>query len=154
MRFNGGKFMKMGHQHPPVIIHDVPRRLLFSNLAIPIVWGAAIALSLFLTPNPKGYGTHQQLGLPACTFHALTQKLCPTCGLTTSITYLTKGDVASAQKAHAGGLLLFVYTGVVSLILFFSFLFRFRIVLPRSWLLLINLAIFGAVLALGCFRWL
>ncbi|MEM2786304.1 MAG: DUF2752 domain-containing protein [Candidatus Nitrosotenuis sp.] len=146
--------MKSGHEHPPFIIRHVPRRLLLSNLAIPFVWVVAITLSLFLTPDPKGYGTHQQLWLPPCAFHTLTQKLCPTCGLTTSITYITHGDLASAQKAHAGGLLLFVYTGAISLTLLCSFLFQFRIVLPSSWLLLINIMVFGLVIAMGVFRWL
>jgi hypothetical protein len=32
---------------------------------------AMLAAAAWLQPDPRGFGTHQQLGLPPCTFQAL-----------------------------------------------------------------------------------
>lgn len=59
-----------------------------------------------LTPSPRGMGTHQQLGLPPCTLVQWFGIRCPSCGMTTSWAYLTKGHVVAAFQANAGGALL------------------------------------------------
>lgn len=59
-----------------------------------------------LTPAEIGYGTHQQLGLPACTSVALFNATCPACGMTTSWAWATRGQLAQAVHANAGGSLL------------------------------------------------
>jgi hypothetical protein len=60
-----------------------------------------------LTPDPRGLGTHEQLGLSACGFTRLTGWRCPTCGMTTSWSHAARGDVGSALAASGGGTILF-----------------------------------------------
>ena len=57
-------------------------------------------------PSPPGYGTHQQLGLPPCTFWVLFGRPCPTCGMTTAWAHLMRGEWLDACRANAGGALL------------------------------------------------
>jgi hypothetical protein len=59
-----------------------------------------------LTPSPSGMGTHQRLGLPMCTIRVWYNLRCPSCGMTTSWAHLTRGNLAAAFRANAGGLLL------------------------------------------------
>jgi hypothetical protein len=53
--------------------------------------------------------THRQLGLPPCTFYAVTRLPCPSCGMTTSFALLMHGDLAASLRANAVGTLLAVF---------------------------------------------
>lgn len=67
-----------------------------------------------LTPHAIGYGTHTDLGLPACFFRTLTGVPCPSCGLTTSFVYLLHREWLAAWHANASGPLIFcVMMGVM-----------------------------------------
>lgn len=59
-----------------------------------------------LEPSPLGMGTHQQLGLPPCTFRLVVGKRCPSCGMTTSWAHVVRGQVVSALRASVSGTLL------------------------------------------------
>jgi uncharacterized protein DUF2752 len=67
---------------------------------------AALLLASQLQPDPRGWGTHEQLGLPPCSFLAVVGKRCPACGMTTSWAFVTHGRLADALRAHASGTLL------------------------------------------------
>ncbi len=56
-----------------------------------------------LEPDPRGFGTHQRLGLPPCTFRALFDIPCPSCGMTTSFSHFMHGNIWQAFRANAGG---------------------------------------------------
>ena len=73
---------------------------------------AMLILAGLLRPDCRGYGTHQQLGLPACTFNRVFGYRCPSCGMTTSWAHLVRGRVIRAVRANAGGTLL----GVIAMI--------------------------------------
>ena len=81
---------------------------------MPRVFLAAFALALVavlvvarrLEPDPRGYGTHTQLGLPPCAFRAATGRPCPTCGMTTSFARFARGDLAASWRANPAGTLL------------------------------------------------
>lgn len=79
---------------------------------VAIVVGAILLALLIvaarLEPNPTGLGTHQQLGLPACTARQWWGVRCPSCGMTTSWSHLMRGNVAAAVRANCGGALLAV----------------------------------------------
>ena len=69
-----------------------------------------LVIARVVTPDPSGYGTHEQLGLPACLFRVVTSLPCPACGLTTSFAHMARLDVLAAARAHALGVPLFVAT--------------------------------------------
>ncbi len=78
-------------------------RWLSAGLAVVLL--CPLVVAALLRPSPWGYGTHQQLGLPPCTFVALFHCRCPSCGMTTAWSHLVRGEVWGAAKANAGGAL-------------------------------------------------
>lgn len=80
-------------------------------------WGV-LGVACCLTPRHVGFGTHEQFGLPPCTFLAVTGWPCPSCGLTTSFAAMAKGRIGQAVRAHPFGAVLFagaLVVGIVSL---------------------------------------
>lgn len=71
-----------------------------------------LGIAAWLTPERKGMGTHQQLGLPPCSFVMWFGERCPACGMTTSWSCLMRGRIGSGLQANPGGLLL----GLVALV--------------------------------------
>lgn len=65
-----------------------------------------LGIAAWLSPDPSGMGTHQQLSLPPCAFTVLFDIPCPSCGMTTSWSHLVRGQLISAFQANAGGALL------------------------------------------------
>lgn len=72
-------------------------------------------LAILLEPEARGYGTHQQLGLPECFFLQLTGWKCPQCGMTTSFAYLVRGQAIQAWDANPCGPVLAVLLACVVL---------------------------------------
>jgi hypothetical protein len=62
--------------------------VLATSLAVAL--GLAVA-GLVLTPDGRGVGTHEQLGLPPCATMALWGIPCPGCGVTTSVALASHG---------------------------------------------------------------
>lgn len=85
---------------------DSPRLAAYQRrnyLTSGIVLLGLLVLAGILKPNAAGYGTHQQLGLPPCTFKTIFGVRCPTCGMTTSWSYFVRGNLAASWQANAGG---------------------------------------------------
>ena len=59
-----------------------------------------------LNPDPRGYGTHQQLGMPPCTFRFLFGRPCPGCGMTTCFAHFVRGEFTKACRANIAGVVL------------------------------------------------
>lgn len=98
--------------------HAFTRRRVASQLAWFGLWALVTALCLFMKPDPKGFGTHTQLGLPPCPSIIIWGKPCPACGLTTSFTATAHLDFAKAFQAHPFGppmYALFTISGLVAL---------------------------------------
>jgi hypothetical protein len=79
-------------------------------VAVTAVFGLAAWLDPYVREQGKVTArrmeTHRQLGLPPCTFFALTGKPCPSCGMTTSFALLMHGDVVNSVRANVVGTLL------------------------------------------------
>lgn len=96
---------------------DGRRRGLLAALLLGIV--AVIGVALSLEPDPRGYGTHEALGLPPCGLVFLTRGRvpCPSCGMTTSFAHAARLQLADSFRAHPFGLVLFgsmVFAGLLS----------------------------------------
>jgi len=63
-----------------------------------------------LEPDPRGFGTHEQLGLRSCTFLTVTGRPCPTCGMTTAFAWLVRGRIDRSWKSNPAGCLLALLT--------------------------------------------
>ncbi len=84
-----------------------------------------LSVATCLTPDPHGYGTHQQIHLPPiagvtfrlppCAFHSLTGLPCPTCGMTTAFAHGIRGQFREAFLAQPFGLVLFILTVATAL---------------------------------------
>ena len=70
-----------------------------------VMW-SLLVVAFCLQPDPRGIGTHEQLGLPPCMFSVICGFRCPSCGMTTSWAHLTHGRVQQALQASASGSLL------------------------------------------------
>lgn len=68
---------------------------------------AAVGISLSVKPDPRGYGTHEALGLPPCGLMLVAEVPCPSCGLTTSFAHSARLQVGSAFRANPAGPVLF-----------------------------------------------
>ena len=94
-----------------------------SRAATQFLWvvlcaGALTAAAMF-RPDPRGLGTHEQLGFPPCSFHRLTGVPCPGCGMTTAFAHTVRLQFAQALRANLFGTLLCVSAsafGVFSLV--------------------------------------
>ncbi len=86
---------------------------LLLGVGIVVVFGIAVCLK----PNPNGFGTHQQLGLPPCTFRSMTGVNCPHCGLTTSFSWFVRGQLLRSLQANPAGVIL---AGASLIVLFWT----------------------------------
>ena len=69
-----------------------------------------LGLALWLQPDVRGIGTHEQLGLPACGVAVALGMPCPSCGFTTTFALAAKGHLWSAIKNQPFGFVLFLGT--------------------------------------------
>jgi len=78
------------------------------TLAQRIALGLASVMALGLLcsawlviPDPAGFGTHQQFGLPPCSFRVVFGIPCPSCGGTTSFAHFVRGQWLRAVQVNA-----------------------------------------------------
>jgi hypothetical protein len=79
-----------------------------------LILATALGVARGLEPSSRGYGTHRQMGLPPCTFVALFDMRCPSCGMTTAWANMVRGNLMAALSANTGGALLAVLAVVAS----------------------------------------
>lgn len=98
---------------------SVSQKPAFSSIPYIIYLTLLIFLSYFLyqlEPSQSGFGTHRQLGFPACGFLTVTGYPCPSCGVTTAFAYGIQGNWLDALKAQPFGLVLFLALYVIGII--------------------------------------
>lgn len=76
---------------------------------------ALLVSSRQLEPDPRGFGTHEQLRIAPCYFRERVGDVCPLCGSTTAWAYATRGDLLAAVNANLAATLLCVAVGIGSL---------------------------------------
>lgn len=87
--------------------------------AVAMICAAVLTIAAMLTPDPRGFGTHQQLGGNAfapCGALILTGYPCPTCGMTTAFAHLVRGHLVASFIAQPAGMLMCVLTMATVLI--------------------------------------
>lgn len=97
--------MSSARQNFEAPISPVTRTIL---LGMALVLLSVFIVALLLNPDPRGYGTHQQLGLPPCTFQFLFGRPCPGCGMTTCFAHFVRGQFLQAVHANPAGAVLAV----------------------------------------------
>lgn len=90
-----------------------PERLLTAGLALGAI--LVLVLAALVTPAPGGLGTHERLGMRPCSFHTLTGRPCPGCGVTTAFSRMAHGRVVDALIAQPFGVVLFLLTVTAAL---------------------------------------
>ena len=75
-----------------------------------------LALALWLDPSAEGVGTHTQLGLPPCGFHASTGLPCASCGMTTAFSYAAHGRLLLSFLTQPAGAFLAVLTAAAAVV--------------------------------------
>src|SRR5271156_5402978 len=71
---------------------------------------AVLAVARWLEPDPRGYGTHTQLGLYPCMFFQVTGHRCPSCGMTTAFAWFMRGRFDRSWQANPAGCVLSLLT--------------------------------------------
>ena len=77
--------------------------VLLLALAAPL---ALLALGLFLEPDPRGWGTHEQLGFRPCWPMTHWNVPCPGCGVTTAVALAAHGRPLESLRTQPFGLVL------------------------------------------------
>jgi hypothetical protein len=67
-----------------------------------------VVFAFRLDPDPRGYGTHEQLGLPPCGFLRDHGVPCISCGMTTAFAAMAHGQPLLALRSNPFGVLLFL----------------------------------------------
>jgi hypothetical protein len=94
----------------PIMRHWLRTLLVLMAVMLIAVFGIAMYLDPYAADgSARQMETHRQLGLPPCTFKAVTGLPCPSCGMTTSFALLVRGDVANSLRANCIGTLLAVF---------------------------------------------
>ncbi|MCC6486694.1 MAG: DUF2752 domain-containing protein [Candidatus Hydrogenedentes bacterium] len=95
-------------------IEDSPLLLHVSqNERVRAVWSAIamlgiLGLGALLTPDSRGVGTHEQLGLPECMTMRIFGIPCPFCGMTTAFSHMAHGELGPALRTQPAGALAFL----------------------------------------------
>lgn len=62
-----------------------------------------LGLAAYLRPDPRGWGTHAQLGTGPCGMLIMTGYPCPTCGMTTAFAHFVRGQWLRAAWVQPAG---------------------------------------------------
>lgn len=88
---------------------SVTRRRLIA-LGLFLCSSAVLAVAIYLRPDSRGFGTHQQLGFTPCAMVLKFGYPCPTCGMTTAFAHTVRGQWLRALYAQPSGFVLALAT--------------------------------------------
>jgi hypothetical protein len=75
-----------------------------------LISAAVLSAASYLPPSASGIGTHQDLGLARCEFLARTHLPCPSCGMTTSFSFMAHGQPLASFYVQPMGAVLAILT--------------------------------------------
>jgi hypothetical protein len=90
-------------------------RLLMGCVAFGML--AAVLLGHWLQPDPRGFGTHEQLGFPPCTFQRYLGVPCPFCGMTTAFSLMAHARPREAVHVQPAGAFAFACAAALAAML-------------------------------------
>ena len=79
-------------------------RLLLIGWSLFLIGGFCVAVRI--QPDPRGFGSHQQLGFSPCVIRNQLSIPCPSCGMTTSFSHFVRGQLRQSAQANTSGLVL------------------------------------------------
>ena len=130
--------------------------LLAIGVAITMIFAAATYINPYNADGtPRTSATHTQLGMPPCNFKMITDKGCPSCGMTTSFALLVRGDVSASLRANWVGTTICVLWAITLVWSVASALWGRALFVPRRRGAgeVIFTAILGIVVVLMLARW-
>jgi Protein of unknown function (DUF2752) len=86
--------------------------VLLVAIAGPVV---LVILGTFVQPDPRGFGTHEKLGLPSCKMMDWFGVPCPGCGVTTSVALAAHGRFLDSIRNQPFGMVVVVGLPLVAL---------------------------------------
>lgn len=92
----------------PGIASTFARRMVALIVALGCMGVLGVALSI--TPDARGHGTHEQIGLPPCRWVESFGLACPTCGMTTSFAHAVRGNLLASFLTQPMGMVLAILT--------------------------------------------
>lgn len=118
---------------------------------VSVTW---LGVAVWLTPDLRGHGTHEQLGLPPCGFLLTTRLPCATCGMTTAFALAAHGQLFDALVTQPAGALLALLAAIMVWISGYALLFGTPLDGLGRWLLRPRpiLTIAGILLAAWVFK--
>jgi len=98
---------------PPIVaeapprVGSVPRRSVEHWLVLLLPLGGLALMAVFafaVPPDPRGFGTHEKLGLPSCKMMDWFGVPCPGCGVTTSVALASRARILDSVRNQPFGL--------------------------------------------------
>lgn len=86
----------------------LPAKLRIARAALALAGAALLLVARILTPDPRGAGTHEQLGLPPCFTLTNLHIPCPFCGMTTAFSLMAHGRITHAFMTQPAGAIAFI----------------------------------------------
>lgn len=75
-----------------------------------------LAVAVWVKPDPRGFGTHEQLFHGPCGMLLVSGYPCPTCGMTTAFSHTVRGQWWSAIRVQPAGFLFCLATAALGVI--------------------------------------
>ena len=102
---------------PPIYVgmHFPPRLSVGGRILAVLLAGGSLGVLVVaarLQPDPRGFGTHEALGLQPCGFLLRTGIPCAGCGMTTSFADAVRGHFVASFMAQPFGLVLCLVTAI------------------------------------------
>lgn len=113
-----------------------------------LVIAAVLALASTLTPDTRGLGTHEQLGLASCQMIRIFGIPCMFCGMTTTFSLMMHGAIMEGIINQPAGALIYLFS-IISIITCAIFVAYGKIIRYIGFHLISGRVVTGALLLLG-----